>query len=158
MDSIPPRVRLICDGIGHLGNLIRLGQDKQLDWFLRLEHAYRYLLDRNSEDFEHIKTTDGRISSFFPPTETLRKEYPAMFTWATAHYDPGFYPGKVTLFWDEAEPFRRRWWAKWAKGRDKEVEEHIIPGSHTTCKTDHLSGMAEHLRACLSKVQAVALS
>jgi thioesterase domain-containing protein len=157
IDSISARLILICSVIRGISKLLRLGEDKQLDWFLRLEHAARYLLDRNSEDFEHIKKTDPRICSFFPPVETLRKEYPAMFTWATSYYQPSFHPGKVTLFWDAAEPVRRGWWNKWAKGKDKEVEEYIIPGSHTTCKTEHLHGMAEQLRTCLSKVQAAAL-
>jgi thioesterase domain-containing protein len=158
MDSIPPRARLICDVIRRVGKLVHLSQDKQLDLFLRLQHAYRYLIDRKSDDFEHIKTTDPRISAFFPPTESLRKDYPAMFTWATSLYDPAFYAGKVTLFWDTAEPFRRRWWNRWAKGREKEVEEHVIAGSHTTCKTDHLYSMAEHLSACLNDVQAAVAS
>jgi thioesterase superfamily protein len=158
MDSVPARFQLICEAIRRIGKLMRLGRDKQLDWFLRLEHAYRYLLDRKSDDFEHIKTTDPRICSFFPPVESLRKEYPAVFYWSTSNYRPGFYPGKVSLFWDAAEPVRRKWWDKWAKGQDKEVEVHVIPGSHTTCKTEHLQGMAEHLHACLCKVQAAALS
>lgn len=156
MDSIPARLQLMCEMIRRTGNLVRLGPDKQLDCFLRLQHACRYLLDSKSEDFEHIRTTDPRISSLFPRAQSLRKEYPAMFYWATSYYKPGFYPGKVTLFWDAAEPVRRRWWNKWAKGKDQEVEEHIIPGSHTTCKTDHLHGMAEHLRECLNRVQSAA--
>jgi thioesterase domain-containing protein len=154
MDSIPARLKLICAVIRRIGELLRYGGDRQLDWFLRLEHTFRYFLDSKSEDFEHIRKTDPRISSFFPPPETLRKEYPAVFTWATARYKPGFYPAKVTLFWDEAELFRRRWWLKWAKGKDQAVEEYIIPGSHKTCKTEHLQSMAEHLRTCLSEVQS----
>ena len=154
MDSIPARLRLICAVIGRIGKLLRFGEDKQLDWFLRLEHACRYFLDSKSEDFEHIRKTDPRISSFFPPPETLHKEYPAVFTWATARYQPALYAGKVTLFWDEAELFRRRWWLKWAKGKDQEVEEYIIPGSHKTCKTQHLHGMAEQLHTCLNEVQS----
>jgi thioesterase domain-containing protein len=153
MDVIPARLITICRVIRSIGKLLRWGADKQLDWFLRLEHAARYLLDRDSEDFAHIKKTDPRICRFFPPIETLRKEYPAMFTWATSDYQPGFYPGKVTLFWDEAEPERRGWWDKWARGKDREVEVHIIAGTHTTCKTSHLYSMAQHLRECLNKVQ-----
>lgn len=153
MDSIPSRFQRICAAIRRIGKLMRLGEDKQLDWFLRLEHAFRYLLDKKSDDFEHIKTSDPRISAFFPPVESLRKEYPAVFYWATANYRPGLYPGKVTLFWDAEEPVRRKWWNTWAKERDKGVEEHIIPGSHITCKTECLHGMAEQLSVCLSKVQ-----
>lgn len=153
MDAIPARFRLICATIRRVGRLLRRGEDWQLNWFLRLEHAFRYLVDRTSDDFEHIKTTDSRIAAVFPPVESLRKEYPAVFYWATANYRPAFYKGKVTLFWDEKELVRRKWWHSWAKSFDQEVEEHIIPGSHTTCKTEHLDGMADHLSACLQKIQ-----
>ena len=152
MDSIPPRTQTICAAIRSSGKLLRLSEAKQLNWYLRMEHAYRYLRDKHSDDFEHISETDPRIMAYFPPTETLRKEYPAMFTWATSHYQPSHYLRKVTLFWDEAEPFRRQWWNSWAKGRDQEVEEYIIPGTHTTCKTNHIEGMAERLHTCLSQV------
>lgn len=153
MDAIPARFRLICTVIGRVGALLRLGPDRQLNWFLRLEHAFRYLIERTPEDFKHIKTSDPRIAALFPPVESLRKEYPAVFYWATANYRPVFYKGKVTLFWDEQEPVRRKWWHMWAKNFDQEFEEYIIPGSHTTCKTEHLDGMAEHLSACLQKAQ-----
>ncbi len=156
MDSIPPRTQMICAAIRRSGKFLRLSEAKQLNWYLRMEHGYRYLLDKHSDDFEHISKTDPRISAYFPPAETLRKEYPAMFTWATSHYQPAHYAGKVTLFWDEAELFRRQWWNSWAKEQDQQVEEHIIPGTHTTCKTDHIEGMAEHLRACLSLAPSAA--
>jgi len=156
MDSIPARFRFICATIRFIGKVIHLGPDQQLNWFLRLEHAFRFIIDRRSDDFEHIKTTDPRIASLFPPVESLRKEYPALFYWATSNYHPVFYAGKVTLFWDEKEPVRRKWWHTWAKRYDREVEEYIIPGSHMTCKTEHLDGMAEHLSVCLQKVGAVA--
>jgi thioesterase domain-containing protein len=149
MDSIPPRVQAICAIIRRVGMLLRLSPEKQLDWFLRFQHAYRYLRDRKSDDFEYIKTFDARIDSFFPPPETLRQDYPAMFTWATSMYKATYYAGEVTLFWDEAEPERRHWWDRWAKGRDEKVEAHIIPGTHKTCKTEHLNGMVEHLSMCL---------
>ncbi len=77
-----------------------------------------------------------------------------MFTWATSDYRPAFYPGKVTLFWDQAEPERRAWWNKWARGKDQEVEVHIIAGTHTTCKTEQ--DMARQLYECLNKVQGAA--
>lgn len=158
MDPIPPRTRAICTTIGRYGKTTGTSPAKQLNMYLRLEHAYRYLLDKHSDDFEHIRESDPRISTYFPPTQTLRKEYPAMFTWATAHYQPSFYPGKVTLFWDEVELFRKKWWNTWAKKQDQEVEEYIIPGSHFTCKTAHIEGMAACLRACLSRTpSAVAL-
>ncbi len=38
----PARLRLLRSAISRFGDLIRLGRDKQLDWFLRLEHIYSY--------------------------------------------------------------------------------------------------------------------
>lgn len=151
MDSIPPRTRAICAAIRRYGHITETSRTKQLNLYLRMAHAYRYLLDKHADDFEHIRKSDPRISAYFPPAQTLRKEYPALFTWATADYQPIFYNSKVTLFWDEAELFRRKWWTNWAKGQDQDVEEHIIPGTHFTCKTEHIEGMAACLRACLSR-------
>lgn len=158
MDSIPARLRLVCRIINRFSNLMRLSQVKQLDWFLRLRHIYRYLLDRRSRDFEDLRATDPRLGSIFPPAEALREDYPGVFTWATSSYVPSFYPGKVTLFWERAEPFRREWWHKWSKDKDREVEVHIIPGTHKTCRTEYVYEMAEHLRTCLSKIQPAASS
>lgn len=156
MDAIPPRTQRTCAVLRHLGRLTKSSQSKQLNWYLHMEHAFRYMLDKHSDDFEQISKSDNRIRAYFPPVETLRKEYPAMFTWATSNYQPAFYPGKVTLFWDEMEPFRRKWWHDWAKEQDQEVEERIIPGSHSTCKTENIQGMAQHLRECLDQVTTVA--
>lgn len=153
MDSIPPRLTLVCTVIKKLGKLLRRGSAAQLAWFLRLQHVYRSLVDRNAEDFAFLEKSDPRIRRLFPPLETLRKEYPAMFIWATAHYVPVFYRGKVTLFWDEAEPERAQWWWRMARGKDDEVEEYTIPGTHEGCKTDHVQDMAARLAACLRDAQ-----
>jgi hypothetical protein len=136
-----------------VGSLLHLNQEKQFFGFLRLRHATRHLIERHSEVYKHIKTIDPRFDSWFPPVEALRKEFPTVFTWATAEYKPTFYPDKVTLFWDEAQPILRRRWQRMAEGKDGQVEVHIMPGSHTTCKTVHLDGMAELLQHCLLKVQ-----
>ena len=154
MDSIPTRLTGVSTAIRHVGHLLHLSPDKQLDWFLRLQHLYRYLQNRRDEDFVFLEQFDPRVASLFPPLSILHKEYPAMFIWATAQYIPSFYPGKVTLFWESAEPERSEWWQGMAKGKDQEVEVYLIPGSHKTCKTDHISGMAAQLHACLSKVQS----
>jgi thioesterase domain-containing protein len=151
IDSIPPRCMRIRKVIKRVGSLLHLNQEQLLVCFLRLQHVFRYLTERHAEDYEFIKTFDPRIDTWFPPVETLRKEFPAMFIWATAEYKPTFYPGKVTLFWDEAEPVRRGWWQRMAEGHDAEVDVHIIPGSHKTCKTVQIDGMAECLQQCLLK-------
>jgi hypothetical protein len=136
-----------------IGSLFHIKQEKQLIWFLRLQHLYLYLTGLDPNAFEFIKTIDPRVTSWFPPVETLRKEFSPMFTWAMIEYKPSFYPDKVTLFWTEAELFRRRLWQKMAEGKDREVEVHLIPGSHGTCKTEHLDSMAERLQRCLLKMQ-----
>jgi hypothetical protein len=141
--------------INRVGSLLHLNQEQLLVWFLRLQHAFRYLTEQHAEDYEFIKTFDPRIDTWFPPVETLRKEFPAMFIWATAEYKPSFYPGKVTLFWDEAEPVRRRWWQRMAKRKDGDVEVHIVPGSHKTCKTEQVDGLAECLHQCLLKTKSL---
>lgn len=153
IDSIPPRCVRIRKMISLIGSLLHLKQEQLLVWFLRLQHVFRYLCDRHSEDHEFIKTFDLRIDSWFPPVETLRKDFPVMFIWATAEYKPTFYADKVTLFWDEAEPVRRRWWQRMAKGKDREVEVHIVPGSHKSCKTEQVGSMAKLLQQCLLKAQ-----
>jgi hypothetical protein len=38
----PTRLRLLHGAIIRMSDLVRLGRDKQLDWFLRLRHIYRY--------------------------------------------------------------------------------------------------------------------
>lgn len=152
IDSIPTRLTTLCTFIRHAGQLLGLTPDKQLDWFLRLQHFYRYWRDGNANEAVFLKQFDPKIESPFPPLGILHKVYPAMFIWATAHYVPGFYLGKVTLLWDSAEPERSQWWQRIAEGKDQEVEVYQIPGSHSTCKTEHISGMAAQLRACLDKV------
>ncbi len=151
MDSIPPRLTALYHLFNYVGRLFHISEEKRLNLFLRLQHTYRYARERTVEDFAYLKTIDPRVDSLFPPIETLRKEYPAMFIWSTAGYVSTRYPGKVTLLWDEAEPERMAWWNKWAKQKDSEVETHIIPGTHATCKTTHISGMSECLRKCLDE-------
>lgn len=151
IDSIPTRLTTLCTFIRNAGQLLGLTPDRQLDWFLRLQHFYRHWRDGHADEAVFLKQFDPRIASPFPPLGILHKEYPAMFIWATAHYVPGFYPGKVTLLWDSAEPERSQWWQRIAEGKDQEVEVYRIPGSHSSCKTDHISGMAAQLLACLDK-------
>ncbi len=154
IDSIPTRLTTLCTFIRRTSQLLGLTPDRQLDWFLRLQHFYRHWRDGKADESAFLKQFDPRIESPFPPLGILHKEYPAMFIWATAHYVPGFYPGKVTLFWDSEEPERSQWWQRMAEGKDQEVEVYRIPGSHKTCKTDHVSGMAAQLRTCLNEVQS----
>src|SRR5207248_193125 len=152
IDPTPPAhlIKLVRDVISRFGNLIKLSQDKQVDWFLRLRHAlrhmYRYLHssnDKRLQDFDQLITVDPRLDSMLPPTEALRHDWVGVFTWMVAGYAPHLYPGKVTLFWASEEPFRGAWRRKMAK--NKEIEFHVIPGTHRTCITEHVHVLAESL-------------
>jgi thioesterase domain-containing protein len=155
VDSIPPRLTHVRGAIDHIGHLLHAGNARQLQWFLHLQHCYRFLFERNAEDFEDLELLDPRSHRIFPPLEALRLEYPALFIWATAAYEPSFYPEKVTLFWEEAEPERRSWWERFAEGRDGQVETVIVPGTHKTCKTDHIHDLAAHLNEKLEEASVL---
>ena len=80
-----------------------------------------------------------------------------------ARYVPQPYPGGVTHFWPGQDrvdhPNGRTLGWRAAANEDwrqvaHEVEVHVIPGTHLTCRTTHVNTLAEHLKACLSKVQA----
>jgi amino acid adenylation domain-containing protein len=165
-------LRLARSIISRFGNLMRLGQDKQLDCFLLLRHIYNYLLvphyRKRLKDSEHLETVKQvelgrrrdkvgfafpRHGSIFPTSQALRQDYEAISDWVASGYVPKPYLGKITLFWNSEEPFHRVEWRKVAKA--KKVEVHIIPGTHMTCLTEHVHALAEHLRMCLSKAQAV---
>ena len=149
--------------------MIRLDQDKQLDWFLRLRHLYRFLrffYYRRLKDSEHLETAEqigleprrekvgfafSRLNAIIQPAVVLHPNWWAIYDWISWDYLPRFYPGKLTIFWDSEDVFRR---VTWRKVEAKGVEVHIIPGSHVTCRTEYLHVLAEHLSTCLNKAQA----
>jgi len=158
-----------------LGNLLRLSQEKQVDWFL----SYRYL--RLSfyywrlNKLKHMKTTkqDGpelkrsavdsippQLNAVIQRKEVLRRDWVSIYDWVASGYMPVLYPGKITFFWTDEEPFRRERWRKLnvVNTEGNEVEIHIIPGNHITSRTRYLSVLTEHLRLCISKAQSTLLS
>lgn len=144
-------IRLVSSFIRRLGDLLRLDPGKQLDWFLRLRHLYRFLL-RLQGDSPHR-------FSFLPTAEALRRDWMGIFTWVAASYIPSGYPGRVTYFWASEKPgSRRMWWGNVAETEDKEVEVHIIHGKHMTLVTEHIHELTERLSTCLNKAQGAALS
>ncbi len=200
------RRRLLRGVISRLGDLMGLGQDKQLDRFLRLlyvckplqraallPYVYRRLrnaLHGNSEEsvrlivdemislvrrktmtsirrvackFEPGRRRDqGRAAvprpdSLVPTAEVLRQDYLGIFEWIDMGYvPPGLYPGKITFFW----PRDGSWhtisggWRKMIESKGaQEVKVYVLPGSQASWKTEHLHGLAERLKMCLSKAQ-----
>jgi len=142
----PTHQRIFRHAISGFGDLIRLSKDKQFDLYLRLKqglkHGYHYL--RSS----HYRRSKGdRV----PTAKALRVDYPTIFDWLALDYAPSsLYPGKITLFWPDSHPFRKGW-RKVEKAN--EVDIHLLPGTHITCRTDYLHVLAEHLRTCVSEAQ-----
>ena len=172
----PFRYRIVRNALVLLGKLLRVGEDKQIDWYVRLRRTRLYLL--HVKDFlririrslqasvglgtaEQIERWNKRSVTFpqprlFIPKEALRQDYESVFTWLTLGYKPSKpYPGKITFFWSSAdwsakEPFRNGW-RKVEK--TQEVEIHIFPGLHMALVTDQLHVLIESLRTCLQGVQ-----
>jgi len=151
--AYPPMLhKLVRSVISRAGKLMGVGQDKQLDWFLRLRHVYKYVRhQRKLEDYKEFRAIDPSIKTFLPTANALRQDNIAVSNWIIAGYSYGSYPGKVTLFWAREELFGGVWRRKVAK--EKDIEVHAIPGTHKNCRTDHVQALAEELRLCLRSCQ-----
>jgi len=137
--------RVACD---RLGKLLRLSEEKRLDWYLRFKHigrTLRYKLLRR-EGLEHLAFRD------------LSQSYPRLFDWiATGYRPPTLYDGKVTFFWTEATYEAKtevKGWSKVEAGGKNEV--HVIPGDHMTSRTEYLPVLAEQLDICMRKALGIA--
>jgi len=130
--------------IRHMGKLIRLSPDKQLDLFLRLRHFYRFLFRpqyRRSQGF-----------SVGPTVQALRQDWMGIFVWMVSGYSrPRQYPGKAIQIWAINDPVRRKAWPKVAVA--KEEETHFIPGKHFNLITDQLHILSTLLKTYLVKIQ-----
>ncbi len=148
--------KLVYGAIRRVGQLLRLGQDKQLEWFLRLRHTYKYLRhERSVQNLKAFRAIDPSIQTLFPSADALRQDNIALWNWIVMGYGYTPYPGKATLFWAHEEPFRGVWRRKAAQ--EKDIEMHVIPGTHIGCLTDHVQALAEELRKCLSQAQVAKL-
>jgi thioesterase domain-containing protein len=158
--------RLTHGFIRRIGGLVRLSPEKQFEWFLCLQHLYRYL---RFSHYRHLKNYEcGRsksdsvpqgfsLKALVPRVETLRQDYPNIYNWAVTDYTFSLYPGKITFFWTSEESWRPVGWQKIVKAKEGEAEIRTIPGNHITSRTEHLPVLAEHLRDCVSKAQATAV-
>lgn len=170
----PARHRWARAIISRIGDLMRLGQEKQLNGYILLRHVYSYLQSSHYRELKDPERReigeeiapghrDGkmgfalpRLASIFPTVETLRKDYSAIYDWAAMRYVPlGLYPGKITFFWDSQwasqERSRRMGWRKVTE--TNEIETYVLPGTQMETRTTYLHVLAEHLSECLSKAQ-----
>jgi amino acid adenylation domain-containing protein/FkbM family methyltransferase len=174
-EAIDPTVslphKLVRRGIKRFGNLLGLRPYKQLEWFTRLQHYYRYLRYssyREMKDSERLRYSNQNeperkhrkmnlaLPYCKPDLFTINSEppclnWPDIFVWVSSSYVPRDYPGKVTIFWDSEDLYRRVAWHRVNETHD--VEIHIIPGNHVTSRTAHLHELAETLKKCLDEAQ-----
>lgn len=135
-------IRFIVRCIRQAGKLIGLKPEKQLDCFIRLRQIYRVL--RRAED---------EYSQRFPlllPAKALRQDWMGIFCWIVSGYAAPKYAGKVTYFWARDETTHRtRWWRK--EDEIGGTDNFMIPGTHTTCRTEHIAEFARQLKMCLKQ-------
>ncbi len=173
---VPGRHRLVRSLISRLGGLMRLSQEKQLDWFLIVHHVYRCLRFphyRQRTNSEHMKTTPqnehghrhskrgfelAHLNALFTTAEILRQDYSKVFEWVNAGYAPDLYPGKITFFWVSEEQELSAEWREVVKAKEGEVEILSIPGNDMTSRTEYLPVFAERLRECINKAQTLEMS
>jgi amino acid adenylation domain-containing protein len=155
-------IHIISNG---LGKLLRFEANKQANLFLRVRHAlrhvYRHLRPTSSrvQDFDQLLAIDPRLNAMFPPVEALYNDYVGVFTWLASRYEPGIYPGRITCFWASEEPFIENAWRPVIGAKDSDdVENHVIPGTHMSCVSEHIQVLAERLNTCVIQVQEKALS
>jgi len=138
--------------ISRIGSLLRLSQEQQLAYFLRLRHIYKHMRgERRVENLKAFRNIDPSIGTLFPTADALHQDDNALFDWIITRYDYAPYPGKITLIWASEEPFHSIWQHK--ATQEKNIELQIVPGTHIGCRTDHVQALAEALSTCLAQTQ-----
>ncbi len=156
-------IRQLGQLIRRVGNALRFGPDRQLDWFLRLRYIERALRGARDEYTQHVEKLlrcwqeeHPQRFALLPAAGALRQDWFGPFIWAVSGYQPRQYQGKITyLFARENPDGRKLWWGEVSE--DEQAEFHFIPGTHETCRTEHLHTLAEQLRVCLDEVQHISL-
>jgi amino acid adenylation domain-containing protein len=166
IDPASPAPHKVVRGtISRFGNLVRVGEEKQLDWFLFYIYSrissYRIKVQ---DTLRSINVTQPgrarkdnslaplRLARIFPPSEALRHQWSGIYRWIAAGYMPGPYHGKLTHFWS-TESFSRT--VDWRKVTEaKEVTSFVFPGKHMSCQNENLYLLAERLSECLNEAQA----
>jgi len=152
--------------ISRLGKLLHTGQEKPLDWFLLYIYSripsYRIKVQDSMRSLKHDQNGQKRprnkqsslftkFATMIPPAEALRHQWSGIYRWIAAGYEPGQYPGKLTLFWS-SESFSHT--VNWrAVTGAKDVVDYVFPGTHMSCKNENLHVLAERLRTCLDEAQ-----
>ncbi len=158
--SEPDQLKVIRTTSKLLQRLPRLDASKLASLFLRARHALRHLYrllrpsDWRVQDFEQLLAIDPGLKAMFPPIAALYNDYIGVFALLAAGYAPGPYAGKITFYWAGEEPAIEKSWRPVTRGRDK--KQHVVPGTHTSCLSEHIEDLAECLSADVRLAQASA--
>jgi len=173
--DFPARHGWVRSIISNFCKLLRIGQEKQFEGFLALQHVYRYLRfahyrtsinaellrsakqgkpEGKEESKPSLASSSFKLKGLLPRIETLRQDWSNIYDWQVANYTPGLYPGKITFFWSSEEPARSDGWQEVVKAKEGEIETYINPGNHISSRTEYLPVLAERLRGCLNRAQA----
>ncbi len=171
VDPASPPHNTLRSRLSRFCSMFHVGEDRQLNWFLRLRHIYKFLSFpdyRNGlQDSEGIARIEAqtfvpgqdqnhtflqKIRALLPTVETLRQEWPGIYRWVASGYAPGVYPGKITFIWSSEELFRKTWERKMPRVKEEQV--YVIPGTHLINTTEQLDVLSERLYKCLGKVSA----
>ncbi len=163
--ATPAQHKWVRRAIGSFGKLIRLGEDKQLDWFLWYLYmripAYRNKVKNSKISSNTEQNGSGhrqpeaglirsKLAAIAPPREALRNYWSGTYRYVAAGYMSGSYPGELTLFWSTEGASLSERWSKLTGA--KEVEVNLIPGTHKGWKSENLHLLAERLKVHLDKV------
>ncbi len=140
----PRSHELVQSLIKRVSALLRIDQTRQVEYFLRLRHIYKLIRhQRNVKALEEFTAIEPSIHTLLPTTEAIWKDNVALSNWIIAKYGYGSYPGKITLLQAATETLGFPW-------RHKLAEVHVIPGTHISCRTDHVMALAEEIKRCLA--------
>jgi aspartate racemase len=151
-----------------LGRLIGWGEDRQVDWFLRYLYARIPSFRKKVQEWRQAQPparagtrrtrgpigegAGGMAAHLFPSVAALRSNWFGIYRWVAASYAPGSYPGKLTLFWSsEADAHQVDWRAL---SGAREVEDHVVVGTHMMYGNENLHILARQLGTCISRAQA----
>jgi len=154
-----------------LGRLIGWGEDRQVDWFLRYLYVRIPSFRKKVQEWSqaqpqaragarrtHWPIGEGarkRAAHLFPSVAALRSNWFGIYRWVAAGYAPASYPGKLTFFWSsEADALQVDWRAL---SGAREVEDHVVPGTHMMYGNENLHILARQLGTCISRAQAAEL-
>ncbi len=156
-------LRVVCDAVGDIGRLGRrrgAGEPRRPDFYLRTRHALRHVYRRlrpdssRVEDFGKLVAIEPALEGPFPPKEALYKDYVGVFSWAAVQYRTGIFHGKVTYYWPREEPEIAGFWRPVVGHKyPTDVEEHVVAGSHMSCITYGISGLASTMSESLRRVE-----